>query len=109
VGKVLQLTNAVGLPIPQPGQDFDDEGTGYRFRPTYVGLLVGKKVGVLVREEPDFKDSSKTRDRVKGYCDISEVVESDVTPSGGFDPHATTTVGGSEFQSALPADDDIPF
>lgn len=109
IGKVVQLTDAVGLDRPTDEQ-VTEEGTGYRLDPTYLGQLIGKKVGVIVRTEPNRNDPSKTRDVVKGYVPAGKIAKSDIAnPSGDFDPTAPTTVGASQFQSALPADEDIPF
>jgi hypothetical protein len=109
VGKVTQLTDAVGLDRPTDEQVKPD-GSGFRLDPKYLARMINRRVGVLVRPEPDQRNPGQTRDRVRGYVDASKISTSDVPiPAGsGFDPKAPTQVGQSVFPSAV-ADDDIPF
>jgi hypothetical protein len=97
IGKVVQLTDAAGLERPTDAQ-VEADGPGYRLDPKYLDKLVGKQVGVVVRDEADRNDPSKVRQRVAGYVAPSSVKQSDV-PSDA-----------SEFQTpATVSDDDIPF
>jgi hypothetical protein len=97
IGKVVQLTDAVGLDRPTDAQ-VEADGPGYRLDPKYLDQLIGKKVGVLVRQEADRNDPTKMRDRVKGYVPHGDIGPSDV-------PADT-----SGLSDAKPADDeDIPF
>jgi hypothetical protein len=93
IGKVVQLTDAAGVDRPTDEQVVAD-GAGYRLDAKYLDQLVGKKVGIIVREEPDRNDPSRTRTRVKGYVPSGQIAASDV-PSGPAQQQI--------------ADDDIPF
>ena len=66
------MTDALGLERPGD-EDVTKEGTGYRLSTMYLGQLIGKPVGVVVRDEPDRLDPSKTRTRVQGYVPATEV------------------------------------
>jgi hypothetical protein len=98
IGKVVQLTDAAGLERPTDEQ-VEADGPGYRLDPRYTDQLVGKQVGVVVREEPDRNDPSRMRTRVGGWVPVSAVKKSDVpSDTSGFEPVAQTV-----------SDDDIPF
>jgi hypothetical protein len=101
IGKWVQLTDAAG--IERPGDDeVTPEGTGYRFKASYLKKVDGKKVGVIVRQEPNRQDPTKPpKDRVKGYVPADQIV-----PTGASD--VTTTADNNAFASAQ-ADDKIPF
>jgi hypothetical protein len=99
IGKVVQLTDAVGLPRPEDAQ-VEADGPGFRLDPKYLDQLIGKKVGVLVRQEPDRNDPTKMRDRVKGYVPASDIGPSDV-------PADTAGLGNGG--SPATDDEDIPF
>jgi hypothetical protein len=96
IGKVVQLTDAAGLDRPSDAQ-VDADGAGYRLDPRYLDKLVGKQVGVVVRDEPDRQDPTRTRQRVAGWVPVGAVKKSDVA-SDGFEPVAPAV-----------DDDDIPF
>jgi hypothetical protein len=96
IGKVVQLTDAAGLERPSDAQ-VEADGPGYRLDPAYLEKLVGKQVGVVIRDEPDRQDPTRTRQRVAGWVPASAVKQSDI-PSDGFEP-----------VSPAVADDDIPF
>lgn len=99
IGKVVQLTDAAGLERPND-TEVSLEGSGYRFTPTYLARLLGKEVGVIVREEPDRNDPSRTRTRVQGYVTRDKITTTDGTPVASFSqPQATPSA----------ADDSIPF
>jgi hypothetical protein len=97
IGKVVQLTDAAGLERPTDAQ-VEADGPGYRLDPKYVAKLVGKQVGVVVRDEADRNDPTKIRQRVAGWVAPGVVKKSDV-PSDASDFQAPATV----------SDDDIPF
>lgn len=97
-GKVTQLFDALGLDRPTNDQ-VATEGTGWRFTPSYLDQAHGREVGIVVREEPDMKDPSRTRTRVKGYVK-PDMIGSDVTP-------ADAGQGFSHPQA--PKDEDFPF
>jgi hypothetical protein len=100
IGKVAQLTDAAGLERPSDAQ-VEADGPGYRLDPKYLQKLVGKKVGVVVRDEPDRNDPTRTRQKVAGFVP-ADAVKSDV-PSDTSQFAPTATVPSSV------ADDDIPF
>jgi hypothetical protein len=102
VGKVVQLIEAVGLERPDDDQVHVD-GAGFRLDPKYLDQLYGKKVGVIVRSEPDRKTPGVMRDRVAGYKPASEIAASDVTPPGAADSFK------HDAGSTAQADKKIPF
>lgn len=109
IGKVVQLTDACGVERPTDAQ-VRPEGTGYRLDPAYLATLVGKKVGVIVREEPNKLDpTAPPRDRVKGFVPVHKIkapADIPVDTSG----YAPTEAFGATFPSAVAnAEDDIPF
>jgi hypothetical protein len=97
IGKVVQLTDAAGLERPNEAQVLS-EGPGYRLDPKYLDQLVGRQVGVLVRQEPDRNDPTRMRDRVKGYVTAGSIAKSDI-PQDPSIPASPSVVD----------DDDIPF
>lgn len=106
LGKVKQLYEAVGLPDPTE-DEFQEEENGLRVSQAYLDQLLDKPIGVIVREEPDFNDPTKTRDRVKAYVAASKIAKSDIpSDTAGL---ADTKVGGHTFKSAIADDDDLPF
>jgi len=103
IGKVVQLTDAAGLPRPDDSE-ITQEGQGWRIDASYLDQLYGKTIGVILRDEPDRNDPSRMRTRVKGYVPASQL-GSDIPPAGNaFEPDPL-----SGFGTAKPADDDIPF
>lgn len=94
VGKVVSLAQATGVGVPG-----DDDVDGLRVRDEWIYRLVGKTVGIVVREEPDNRDPSKTRTRVQGYVDPSRIKDSQ-QPSNG-----SSTYGQAPAESKR----DIPF
>ena len=95
VGKVVQLANATGVPLPTD-EDIED---GLKLKQSYVDKFFGKRVGIVIREEVDNRDVSKTRLRVQGYVEPGRVAKSDI-------PNGT-----NQFQAAAAtkSDDDFPF
>jgi hypothetical protein len=53
---------------------------------------------VVIRDEPDRQDPTRTRQRVAGWVPAGAVKQSDIPSDGGFEP-----------VSPAVADDDIPF
>lgn len=115
IGKIVQLTDALGVPRPTD-EDIADTET-YELTDAYVAAWVGKPVGTIVRSEPDQKNPGQTRDRVAGYVPVSQIAgqpgSSDVS-NDGFAPPVQDSFGGMESsgvqntgQNAI--DDDIPF
>lgn len=106
-GKVKALAEATGvIPNDTEAQHFADNNG--RAAKTWLRKLIGKKLGIIVRDEADYKDPTKTRQRVQGYVEVDRV-------KGRTGPAAPseTTPGN---QAVLPpnggqqkADVDIPF
>src|ERR1051325_6389184 len=65
-GKVVALAQAAGVsPTETEQKHFQDKGG--RAPKTWLNKLVGKSIGVVVREEPDSQDPTNTRPRAQGY------------------------------------------
>jgi hypothetical protein len=96
------LFAACGLEKPTEKQ-WLEEGTGFRLDPKYLEQCVGKTVGVIVREEPSWKDPTKMRSQVKGWCTPEEIeaLKTDL-------PADTEGLGNGKAPGSAP-DDDIPF
>jgi hypothetical protein len=77
IGKVNQLTDAIGLDRPDDEQ-VKPEGTGFRLKTSYLNQMLGKPVGVRIKSKPKRNDPSQTFSEVLGYMPASQV-ESDVT------------------------------
>lgn len=99
IGKVAALFDAAGVQRPQPGE-FDPQ-TG-KLTQQCVDRLKGKKAGVVVREEPDFKDPSIMRNRPAGYVPVSQIGG---MPGGGSASSAPSTSPAAARKTA----DAIPF
>jgi hypothetical protein len=81
VGKVVALAQAVEVDLPTD----NDIEQGLALKQVYVDRFVGKKVGIVVRDEPDYKDPTKTRPRVQGYVEAKRIKASDIPPNGESD------------------------
>jgi hypothetical protein len=79
IGKVVALANAAGVPLPD--DDDIDPDESLRLKQVYLDRYVGQKVGIVVREEPDYKDPTRMRSRVQGYVDVDRIKESDFSTS----------------------------
>lgn len=90
VRKVATLFRAAQVAI---SNDDQDESTG-KLKDEAVARLVGKKVGVIVREEESYKEPGKMVPRIKGYVDPA-VIAATPEPAG-------VTAGTVR-------DEDIPF
>jgi hypothetical protein len=122
LGRVVQLTDAVGLPRPKD-EEVAPDGEGFRLHPQYLASMVGKQVGVFVNAERDQMDPTKMRDRVRSYCPAADAQKAQPAggggPAWGGTPAAQHTgspgPGGTFFPAATGAkpanaiDDDIPF
>jgi hypothetical protein len=80
IGRVVQLTEALGLDRPKDNQVSEDR-EGYRLDANYLKAMVGRKVGVIVRDEPRRDDPSKTRTTIKGWVPVEKLNDSG-TPTG---------------------------
>lgn len=79
ISKVVGLAQAVGIDVPGDG-DYDPETL--RVSDEWIYRLVGRQVGVVLREEPAYDketgrtDPTKTRTRVQGYVTPQRIAES---------------------------------
>ena len=89
VSKVATLFEIAGVNLLNTDQD--DTGA---LKEAKVAQLVGKKVGVVVREEPSLKDPSKMYANIKGYVPVEAIA--DAAPVVSASPSGV-------------AEDDIPF
>lgn len=102
-GKVVALAQAAGVsPTETEQKHFQDKGG--RAPKTWLNKLVGKSVGVVVRDEPDYKDATKMRQRVQGYVAPERV-------SGRTGPAASSDVTPANAAAAPVSTDDeaLPF
>jgi hypothetical protein len=70
IGKVVSVFDAAGVERPQPGEFNPDSGV---LTDRCVDRLHNRKVGVVVREEVDNRDTSKMRRRIMGYLDAHQM------------------------------------
>jgi hypothetical protein len=94
VSKIVALAQAAGVPLPED-DDLAEPGISLRLKQSWIDKLFNKKVGIVIREEPDYKDPTKTRSRVQGYVNYKRVLGS-------------TAPNGAHTAAAKPTDD-IPF
>jgi hypothetical protein len=68
IAKLLGLIDATGVARPDPEKGEIDPKDG-RLSTGYIGKLIGRKVGVIVRDEEDNREdhAGEWRPRVKGY------------------------------------------
>lgn len=83
-GKVKRLLEAAGVKIEEGDWDLNPKD------------LEGRRLGIRVQEEPDYKDPTQTRLRVQAYRALSDV------------PGDTTGLNNGDSKAA-DAEDDIPF
>lgn len=99
LGKVSSLYEAAGVQLPQTGE-FNPEDH-CRLTQKCVDRLTSKKVGIVIREEPQRDDPTKMRRVIKGY-----VTPDRITSDMPADTRGLPQAG----QAASPvADDDLPF
>lgn len=99
IGKVVSVFDAAGVARPQEGE-FDPE-TG-RLTDATVDRLHNRRVGVVVRQEPDNRDPTKLRTRIQGYVDVSQI--------GSDIPADTSGLPVAPSSSRPPNEDDrVPF
>lgn len=98
-GKTVALIEAAGLETPTDDQVAAD-GPGFRIDPKYLAQFEGKKVGVVIGEEPDRNDPTKMRTRVQGYL-TPDKINQELAPD--------TTGLGNGSTPGTASDDDIPF
>jgi len=67
VGKVVALANAARVDLPSDADVVDTAKLA--LSQGYVDQFIGKSVGVVIRNETDYKDPTQERPRVQGYVD----------------------------------------
>ena len=72
VGKIVQLAEAAGVPIPDDDDIADLETL--RLKQTWIDKLLGKRIGVVAREEIF---NEKPRTKVQGYVTPERIKESE--------------------------------
>ena len=102
MGKVVAPFVRTGIALTN--QDWDaNEGN---FKPGVIDRLVGKQVGIVVKEETDtYQGQARTRTRVAGYLAVEQITGAETNGAPPAQPEqqppaATTTAA---------ADDRIPF
>lgn len=73
LGKVSSLYEAAGVQVPQEGEF--NVADHCRLTEACIARVVGKKVGVVVRPEPDRQNPGQFRDRVKGYVPAAQIAD----------------------------------
>src|SRR5215831_12370185 len=71
LARVVSLFDAAEVQRPQPGEF--DPNDNYRLTQACIDRLVGKTIGIVNREEPDYKDPTVMRVRVQGYTTASAI------------------------------------
>jgi hypothetical protein len=91
VQKLLGLIDSAGLARPVPGTDIDEKDG--KLSEAFASKLIGKMVGVIVRDEEDNRPDhiGEFRPRVKGYRPPEEITETaPETATKAADPVRTT-------------------
>jgi hypothetical protein len=100
---------------PKVGVDFDaDNGAvSQEYLDALMKVARSKDVGVVVREEPDYKDPSKMRRTVAGWVDAARIRErqSDVTSPTESASFAGVGIdfSGAASSSRPAGEDNVPF
>jgi hypothetical protein len=94
IGKVVALAQSADMALPD---DDEIEGDGLRLKQVYVDRFVGRQVGIVVRDEPSYKDPDKTVSKVQGYVEPARLKGSDVPDANG-----------NAFRHPAPKPDDAP-
>lgn len=71
LAKVVALFDAAGIPRPQDGEF--DPNDNFRLTSACIQRLVGKRLGIVIRPEPDFNDATVMRDRVQNYIPANRI------------------------------------
>ena len=98
VGKVVALANAAKVDLPTDADIIDT--AKLELSEAYASKFIGKTVGVVIRNEPDYKDATQERARVQGYVDASRI-------KGGSD--VTSPASAGSFKPAPAVKDDVPI
>src|SRR5262245_25257266 len=70
-GKVVALANAAQIDLPSDADVVDTAKLS--LSEEYLYRFVGRTVGIVVRDEQDFKDPTQMRPRVQGYVDPERI------------------------------------
>ena len=102
-GKVVALAQAASCqPTEAEQKGFADKGG--RAPKSWLNKLVGKRVGFVVRDEPDYKDPTKMRQKVQGY-----VLPERVAGKTGPAPSSEVTPANAAAAPVSASDDALPF
>lgn len=101
VGAVVALAQSAHIDLPTD----EDIVEGLRLKQSYLDQLIGKSIGIVVREEPSWKDPTKMRSVVQGYVSAERLKDSDATPVGAADAFAHATPNANANANAK----DLPF
>jgi hypothetical protein len=104
-GKFTSLVLAAGIPTdgyPQPERDFDPSDG--RPKQEYAQRLLGRKVGVVVRDEPDNRNPGQTRPAVKGYKLPGEITDDMPADTRGLPTASAPSASRPDHE-----DDRVPF
>lgn len=102
-GKVAQVIQAVGAELPDENTDISQDD--HRIAQSYLDAhWIGKKVGIIARDEPAYNDPSKMRTKIKGYVPVDKITPSAVSNAGDVQGQAfpASNGGGSGIDSDLP-------
>ena len=84
VSKLLGLIDSAKIPRPDPEKGEIDKESG-KLSDAYVNKLIGREVGVIVRDEEDNREDhvGEYRPRVQGYVDPAILTAATTGPLGG--------------------------
>jgi hypothetical protein len=107
VGKVVQFLKACGV---EPPPDEAVDANTYRIDDAWLKAnVLGKPVGVIVRERPGRSDPTKNFPEIVGYVPVSQVASSDMTGPGGQPVQTAMAGAGGAKPPQNAIDDSIPF
>jgi hypothetical protein len=104
VGKVVQLTEALGIGRPAPDQ-FRVDGNDIELSTAYLNSWKGKEVGVRVGA----RQNDQNKDEVKGYFPAEKVKQTPASDVTSPEDSALFAPAGVAPTNATLGDDDIPF
>lgn len=99
LSKIVSLYQAAGVALPQEGEF--DPSDSCRLTQDCIDRLRGRMVGIVVREEDDFKNPGQKRSRVKGYVPAAKVGGKQQAPAPQFVAASASRPPGEDL--------DIPF
>jgi hypothetical protein len=102
VAKLLGLIDSAKLPRPTVETETIDPSNG-RLADAYANLLIGKQVGVIVRDEEDNRPDhyGEFRPRVRGYVDPDVLSDATTGPLGGSTAASSPQGNGGRTESPL--------